>query len=436
MTQHLRALPIEKIVSGGLGLGRTPAGKVVLVSGVLEGELVDVQVFQEKKSYARAFVTAINEPSPLRITPRCEIASLCGGCSFQHIPYAEQSKIKQAIFVEEWQGLLKGTVPRPAITFVEAPSPFNYRQRIRLHLHDDDHCFYRHHSNKSIVVEQCPLAKESINYTLGDLESSLAYQDMRPHLREIVLHDNPHNNGCHLELFFKRKLRPADQKRLQRLLKLPRVNGLRAYGVSGELLLAIGDESVLSFTLDNDDGRFSFSVVPGDFYQVNLAQNQAMLSFIMARIDHTESKNVLDLFCGLGNFSIPLSCMGHQVVGMELKRSSIRSATKNSVANHTQCRFQRISAGKGVRGEIAQGEQYDIVILDPPRAGFKEGAKILADLSPQKIFYIACDQQTQRRDVEVIMSCGYLVTEICLVDMFPQTHHLESIVVLERSSSV
>lgn len=430
MSHHLKELAIEKIVTGGYGLGRSQAGKVVLVQGTIAGELLDVQIFKSKKSYDLGFITAIKEPSPLRIEPLCEHAGECGGCSFQHLPYEEQVRVKKEVFLEDWHRYFKDT-SLPKIEFYAAPDHFNYRQRIRLHLDDSDHCFYRHHSNKPIQVESCRLAKESINTSLDELESQPAYSDLQEHLAEIVLHDNPANNRCIIELFFKRKLRPADKKRINGLLKLPTIQAVRAYGSSSELLLLAGDDPKIHFSMENRYGSFSFSFIPGDFCQINMAQNQAMLDFIMTRIDHNKPKPILDLFCGLGNFSIPLAKQGHRVTGIEIKRSSIRSAEMNGEQNGVSCEFLRTSAEKGVEEQVAGGKEYDIIILDPPRSGFKDGALLLPKLSPQKIFYIACDQQTQMRDIKMISACGYKVVEVCLVDMFPQTHHLESIVVLQ-----
>ncbi len=430
MSHHLKELGIEKIVTGGYGLGHSPTGKVVLVQGAIAGELLDVQIFKSKKSYDIGFITAIKEPSPLRIEPLCKHAGECGGCSLQHLAYDEQIRVKKEVFLEDWQRYFKDTI-LPKIEFYPAPAPFNYRQRIRLHLDDGDHCFYRHHSNKSIPVESCLLAKESINTSLDELKSQPAYSDLQEHLTEIVLHDNPANNRCIIELFFKRKLRPADKKRINALLKLPTIQAVRAYGSSSELLLLAGDDPKLHFSMENRYGSLAFSLIPGDFCQINMAQNQAMLDYVMARIDHDKPKRILDLFCGLGNFSIPLAKLGHKLTGIELKRSSIRNAEINGEQNGVNCKFLRTSAEKGLVDLITDGKTYDIIILDPPRSGFKDGALLVHKLSAQKIFYIACDQQTQMRDIKMISACGYEVVEVCLVDMFPQTHHLESIVVLQ-----
>ncbi len=435
MTNFIRSLHIEKIVTGGYGLGRSENGKIILVHNVLPGEIVDVQIFRSKKSYDLGFVTSISTPSDQRINPSCPYFNKCGGCTFQHLSYKDQIHYKQDIFLEDWQRFCQETNQHAKVEFLRASQPFAYRQRIRLHVVDAEVCFYRYHSTKPIVVEQCLLARYPINKCLQRLDDMQVWQDLLDHVSEIVLHHNPENDRCLLELFVTRKLRPTDEKRINSLLDLDLVQGIRVYGQSRELLLSVGDDSDIRFSMTNEYGTSSFVLIPGDFCQINMEQNQAMLDFVMNHIDHGQPCRILDLFCGLGNFAIPLARQGHRVTGIDLKRSSIRSAERNNLLNETGADFIRMSAEDGVQEEINQGNKYDIIILDPPRAGFKEGASDLHQLAAEKIFYISCDQQTQMRDLRQIVSRGYRVKEVCLVDMFPQTHHLESLVVLEREET-
>jgi 23S rRNA (uracil1939-C5)-methyltransferase len=431
MTNHIKNLPIDKLVAGGYGLGRTAAGKVVLVHGVIPGESVDVQVFRSKKSYDLGFVTAVVQPSPQRIQPLCPLFGQCGGCTLQHLAYEDQVQYKEQVFSEDWKRFFKQPLPHPDLHFLRAEDPFGYRQRIRLHIVDGNPCFYRHHSQKPIAVSACLLAKPPINDCLQRLDSLAVYQELKYHINELVLHHNPENDCCVLELYFTRRLRPTDRKYLRQLVNVDMIQSVRAYGEAGELICTEGDELNIHFSMGAAQSASSFSMVPGDFCQVNMAQNQTMLDFIMSHIDHDQSAQILDLFCGLGNFSIPLARLGHKVTGVDLKRSAIRSAENNNELNKTDATFIRMSAQDGVQAQIRQARVYDIVILDPPRAGFKEGAGDLAELKARQIFYIACDQQTQLRDLQQLIASGYAVKEVCLVDMFPQTHHLESVVMLE-----
>ncbi len=432
MANHIKDLRIDKIVAGGYGLGRTAAGKVVLVHGVIPGERVDVEVFRAKKSYDLAFVTSIVQPSPQRISPLCPLFGQCGGCTMQHLAYADQVQYKKEVFAEVWKSFFKNGSAQPDVHFFEAQDPFGYRQRIRLHIEDGVPCFYRHHSTKPVAVSKCVLAKEPINTCLSVLASSAPFQELKYHLNELVLHHNPENDSCVVELYFTRKLRPADRKYLRQLVNLEGIQSVRGYGESRELLCVEGDEVNIHFSMGTGASESSFTLVPGDFCQVNLAQNQGLLDFILTHVDHTQPSRILDLFCGLGNFSIPLARRGHHVTGVDLKRSSIRSAEANNELNKTDASFIRMSARDGVQAQLRQNRAYDIIVLDPPRAGFKDGAPDLSRLSAKQIFYIACDQQTQMRDLQEIIAGGYVVKDVCLVDMFPQTHHLESVVLLER----
>jgi 23S rRNA (uracil1939-C5)-methyltransferase len=433
MLNHIPSLHIEKIVAGGYGLGHSRQGKVILVQHVIPGENVSVRIFKSRKNYDLGFVTAIVDASPKRIQPVCRLFGQCGGCSLQHISYTDQTQYKREVFIEDWQRFFKETTTPANIRFLKASEPFSYRQRIRLHIDDHDApSFYRHHSNKPIAVSHCFLAKDIINKCLQDLETSPVFDELQNHLNELVLHHSPADNQCVLELFSSRKLRPSDQKRLEQLLDLPTIQSIRIYGKSKELLFTAGDRQNIHFSMSTSAGIMNFQMIPGDFCQINMSQNQAMLDYILSRIDHGTSSRILDLFCGLGNFSIPLAKYDHQVTGIDLKRSSIRSAKLNCSLNQTKAEFIRMSAYDGVQEQIRQKNSFDIIILDPPRAGFKEGTKDLIKLSAQQIFYIACDQQTQMRDIQQILVSGYRIKEICLIDMFPQTHHLESLVILEK----
>lgn len=433
MSTLIKSLLIEKIVTGGYGLGRSSTGKVVLVHGVIPGERVDVQVFMSKKSYDLAFVTALSTVSDRRVKPACPLFMQCGGCTFQHLSYDDQVRYKKEIFTENWTQFFGPALPIPELTFFTATSPFSYRQRIRLHVFDDELCFYRHHSNKAIFVETCLLAREPINDCLHFLEDLDEFQDLKCNLRELVLHQNPLNNCCAVELFFNRKLRPSDKKRIVKILSSDLIQTIRVYGQSSELLETLGEEKHLAFIMDNAEDSCRFEMIPGDFCQVNMEQNKAMLQCILAEIKHDPAVTVLDLFCGLGNFSIPLAQQGCAVTGIDLKRSSIRSAERNCTLNSTKATFIRMSAAAGVNKQIKESKKYDVVILDPPRAGFKDGVHLLHKLGAQKILYIACDQQTQFRDIKTIIAFGYTIKNVYLFDMFPQTHHLESLVVLERA---
>ena len=436
MSHHIKSLLIEKMVTGGYGLGRSSTGKVVLVHGVIPGERVDVHVFRSKKKYDLAFVTAISKKSAKRLEPTCPLFMQCGGCTLQHLAYDDQVQYKKDIFLDDWTRFFGDAAFVSPLTFYQSANIYAYRQRIRLHLHDDELCFYRHHSTKAIPVDACFLAHDSINTCLEFLDKQESFQDIKCNLRELVLHHNPALNQCVVELFSERKLRPADKKRIDTLLLSEQIQSIRVYGKSDELLLVAGDPVEIRFSMPTDFGECNFNMIPGDFCQINMEQNNKMLDFIMKSIDHDRPHQVLDLFCGLGNFSIPLAKHGHRVTGIDLKRSSIRSAEKNCTINKTKASFVRMSAIAGIKNQIKQKNMFDVILLDPPRAGFKEGAHLLHTLNPTQIFYIACDQQTQMRDLRQIIDSGYRVKEVCLFDMFPQTHHLESLVVLEKESGV
>ena len=427
---------IEKLVVGGKGLARLKSGMVVLVPDVIPGEKVVVEPYKKKKSFQLASLIEVVEPSSDRVTPQCPYFGRCGGCHFQHISDARQDVLKKEIFFDEFSrsGLEFDGIN--SISYLSAPSKFGYRQRIRLHVQDGDVGFYQHGSHDHLEIDACLLARPEINALLEQLIYARQWSQLAEYVAELEIHINPADCSCILFVTMSRKPRPRDLSSLKELV--PIITGISAVYAKdkhGALCATFPLETPKIHYFLNDLGgsELDIALEPGGFCQVNEEQNQRMTQQVLTWLRNEPKGRVLDLFCGVGNFSLPLARSGFDVTGIDQQRSAIRSAQENNDTNKTNCDFKRCSALDGLKGIVQGEEHFDYILLDPPRAGFKEGSHLLPLLEASKIIYVSCDQATLFRDLKNICLGGYEISAITLVDQFCQSHHLESMVLLAKT---
>jgi 23S rRNA (uracil1939-C5)-methyltransferase len=429
---------IEKMVFGGAGFGHL-GGKACFVPYTAPGDEAAIRVVTDKRSYIEGEVLELVTASPRRTPPRCPIFGRCGGCNWQHLSYDEQLSQKEGIFAE----LLRraGRLGRERIApIVAAPDPYGYRSRVqfkvrsvagKIHLG-----FYRTGSHFVIdVPDCCAISCPAINVLLGEVRVALALfpeTDRIPQIDAATGDDGTsiltfHYIGDKLENF-RAFLRDADtllpsaggiflqQGRKTTLEKVSGVNSL-AYRIPAGFLPSLA-ETVLTFG-------------GGGFSQVNYHQNLVLLSLVHQLARFTGRERVLDLFCGNGNFSVPLARYASEIVGIEAYGPSLDDAVENASTNGvSNAVFVCDDAAEGVRRLTAAGERFDVVLLDPPRTGALEVARHIHCLKPRAVIYVSCDPATLARDIGVLQKSGYEVVKSCPVDMFPQTHHIESVTLL------
>ncbi len=447
MTEQPR-ITVEKIVAGGLGLGRLADGKVVMVPYVLPGEEVLVEVYKHHKSFVEANLLQVLQPSPRRVDPRCPHFERCGGCDFQHIEGHYQLAVKQRIIDELLQrtGNLKPELIEEVMQSpLASPLLYGYRQRIRLQVDPDDLKlgFYQPRSHVVEPIDACPLAKPEINSVLAQLplNSSANALLMQAQALEVIL--SPDDEQVVLLYHCKGKPGTAEYDHGASLQK-------KLDGVKGVLFSAAGqdfhgvvveDKAVghqptsINYTVRiSSVGRnLALSLEAGGFCQVNMEQNENMINRMLEWADVGSDDRVLDLFCGMGNFSLPAALVAREVVGMDVQGASISSAEGNAErAGIVNCRFEKSTTLTGVKALSAGGAIFDIVLLDPPRQGCADIIPYLPALGAKKLIYISCDPATLARDLAKLAEYGYVVKRLGMVDMFPQTHHIESMTLLER----
>jgi 23S rRNA (uracil1939-C5)-methyltransferase len=445
MTQE--TVNITKLVNGGYGFAHLGDGQVVLLRHVLPGETVIVTIEEKKKNYLLGKVRQIVAAHPARRSPPCPYAGDCGGCDLQHCRYDCQRNFKKEIIVDLFRRGHRPELRRAANLIGEpaaAPEEFGYRQRIRLQVSDRGvPGFHRFKSHALIPVKACLLAGATLNQTLTALSSHPDGCRLTALSSEVELQENPRTGQVVAIFRLARKPRPADILAAERFGRENRT--VERVFLAGELFSLMGPYGLKEG--GKSDNRLSIhypaitglakglelSWEAGSFCQVNLQQNRLLIETVVDFCHGGNSDQLLDLYCGMGNFSIPLAMRGHTVLGIEGQGSAIRGATINAaLAGLGNVRFRKSPIHQACAELAAEGARFACVVIDPPRQGAPGLAAHLAALTGDRLVYISCDPATLCRDLGDLVDHGFSIRKIQPVDMFPQTHHIETVVLLSK----
>lgn len=430
---------INKLAFGGNGVCRID-GKVCFVPFSCPGDEVFLQITSQKKSYCTASIAEIITPSPSRTVPVCAIFGECGGCCWQHISYPVQLEHKRKILSETlWRG---ARVPANLIDgVVAASSQYGYRNRLQFKVSARNGKlrigFYRQSSHQVVdAADGCPVASPVINQALDCFRAVLqSYPDVESISQlsvdvgdsgvVVVIHHTGAVTAKIADYFIERSgdfgpctglfLKTDNKPYCEKLWGNPEIY----YRMN---------------PVEPDQKPVQLTYPPGGFAQVHQLQNISMLSIIRRLGAFTTTEQLLDLYCGNGNFSIPLAADVASVVGIEGNSGSIRAAESNREFNKVaNAQFFCDDVTSGVHRLVDQGRTFNTVLLDPPRAGAGDAVPGIVGLRPNKIIYVSCDPNTLARDCGLLAGCGYSVGTSVPLDMFPQTYHLESVTLLCRS---
>jgi 23S rRNA (uracil1939-C5)-methyltransferase len=429
---------IDKLAFGGNGVCRID-GKVCFVPFGCPGDEVRLAVTSEKRSYLLARIVDLISPSPLRTTPPCPLFGTCGGCSWQHIAYDQQLEAKQHILAETmWRGARVGeeyvTATQPS------PLQYGYRSRVQFKLHGSGNNlkigFFRTGSHTVDDVGQgCPVALPKINEVLGSLRKVL---ETFPDARSIpkISIDCAEQGVIAVVTYSGRDTASVTsffQKHREELLPL---TGLFLQSDRKTTPQKVYGDDELTYSLPAlapGAGSCLLSYQAGGFAQINREQNRTLLAIVKRLAAFQGTEQVLDLYCGNGNFSLPVAGLVSRVTGIEEFAGSIAAAQencrKNGIANAD---FICADAAGATRRLADGGRRFDTIILDPPRSGAAEAVPEICRLNPAHIIYISCDPSTLARDCGMLAGSGYSVKECVPVDMFPQTYHIESVTLLKK----
>ena len=429
---------IDRLAFGGNGVCRID-GKVCFVPFSSPGDEVSLRVTTRKKSYCIASIAELITPSPLRIAPVCSIFGRCGGCQWQHISYAAQLEQKRNILAETlWRG---ARVPPELIgAAVPAEQTYGYRNRLQFKVavqHGKTAIgFYRQGTHQvEDAADGCPIAAPIINQTLNCFRGPL---QLYPGIEAVTqLTIDAGDSGVLVFIHQNGSITSKSREYLRSNTDgLWPCTGLFIKTERHNSVEKIWGDSAISYRMNRADPAkkpMELMYPPGGFAQVHQRQNVTMLALIWKLGNFAATEHLLDLYCGNGNFSLPLAAEVASVIGIEENADSVLAAEHNRDINKVaNVRFFCDDAGSGVERLLAEGEKFDTVLLDPPRSGAADVVAGIARLQPGKIIYVSCDPSTLARDCGLLTDGGYRVVASVPVDMFPQTFHIESVTLLSR----
>jgi 23S rRNA (uracil1939-C5)-methyltransferase len=427
-------LKIEKLIYGGEGLAHLPAdengrGKSVFVPFVLPGEEVEAVIVEQKKSFARAGLQKIIEAAPERIAPECPYFQRCGGCHYQHMPYEYQLEAKAAILKENLRRLAK--LELPVELQIHASPAWNYRNRTRLKVQAAPQFalgYHKMNSHELLPVEQCPISSPLINRAISALWSLGTSGKLVPGILEIELFANAEDSELLIELYSAPGTARSVLRQISEELKsaMAEISGVVAFKsekppADPKAIVAVGSPE-LTYRV----GKYSYRVSAGAFFQINRHLAERLLEIVT---QNAQGNLALDLYAGVGLFSTALAGNFAQVVAVEPSHTSFADLTYNSPRN---VKPVRAMTDQFLRA-ASSGPQPDLVVVDPPRAGL--GDKVVRELTrlqAPRLTYVSCDPATLSRDLSGLLQAGYRIEQAHLVDLFPQTYHLESVFLLSR----
>lgn len=417
---------IESMAHDGRGVAFVDE-KAVFIAGALPGEEVVFEYSNKKKDFAEGRVTEVLTASADRVEPGCDHYAICGGCSFQHLDPAKQIIAKQGILIDQFKSIAKldDFELWPALT-----GPFwGYRHRARLGVKDVVKkgrvlVGFREKASPFLAeIESCKVLHPSVGERLMDLSGlvgQLSIKNKIPQI-EVSICDN------RTALVF-RILEPLSDADLEILIAFEESAKVDIYTQSkGPDTIApiTGEKPPLSYALPKD---VTLYFGPSDFVQVNVEINRKMINRALETLDLNENDNVLDLFCGLGNFTLPMAKMAGHVTGVEGSDDLIKraqdNADKNGIKNTS---FYTANLMEEVADAEWTKQKYNKVLIDPPRLGAKEILHYLPKWGAEQVLYISCNPSTLARDAAILVELGYTMKKAGVMDMFPHTSHVESI---------
>lgn len=424
---------IERLIPGGRGLGRAPDGLAVFVPGAFPGDRVEGLQVVDKGSFRVFEEHRLLEAGPERRSAPCAVCSECGGCDWMPMPEEVQRRHKLDLLEQALRrtgGIDPASLEAPLEMF-QGGEPLAYRSRVRLQIHDGRVGFYGAQSHDLVPFDRCEVASLGVNALIERLKSLVATQpQLFEGLRHIEVRHldssaelNPKLASLHLTLL-RGKQGPsrAQLKALkQHLSPLAGYSALR-FGVE-----SAGYQSIPLPGAKPGSPPVSLQALPGSFTQVNLAINERLILQVLKEASGCSS--FLDIYCGSGNFSLPLLAQGLEGTGIELSAEAIEAARAGAAALGVEGRFFAGKSQDLLKG-FAGKKPFDLVLVDPPRMGAKEILPMLAPLCGSKLLMISCDPVTLARDLKSLLGYGFHLHTVQGFDMFPQTHHFESFAVL------
>lgn len=432
----MNSVLIESLDHEGRGIAHAD-GKVIFIEGALTGERVTYSSYRKKPSYEQAQVGQILKQTFMRVQPKCAHFAMCGGCSMQHLEPRAQVAAKQRVLEDNlWHiGKVKADTILPPIY----GQVWGYRQRARLsvrHVLKKGKTLvgFREKNGKYVAdMQHCEILTPKIANLLpllGQLNESFTNQESLPQIEVAV--------GEHVDVLVLRILQaltPADEIAIKRFADTHKVQfWLQTKGPETVVPFYPLDAPPLTYSLPEFGITMPFA--PTEFTQVNNEMNRLMVSRAMRLLDPQPGERIADLFCGLGNFTLPIARSGAQVLGIEGSDALVKRARQNAEYNGLpgNTKFMALNLFEMTAEGFAALGHLDKLLIDPPRDGALELVRSLGgEHAPRRIVYVSCNAATLARDAQVLVHThGYVLKSAGVMNMFPHTSHVESIAVFER----
>ena len=455
---------VTRLDDNGCGVANLQ-NKPLFIQGALPNETVEVKVFEQKNKYARAKLINIKQASVDRVKPKCLHFGVCGGCDLQMLAVEQQLPFKQqkvmAIFSRYFPEMHQDTKLLPWQASITS-SPWHYRRKARLGVQFNKKAeavigFRQKATNQLVAIKSCPVLVEPLSDIFPILKNILAKLTVKAAIGHIeVIYADIDNADDRITLVV-RQLKPINKQdvilwstsAIQQYWQVIIDDGESQKNISSHQFIVPPITKTDSHSHENNGAHslsyrlpqsitayqdnqgkvrpIKLNFAHHDFIQVNHHVNLAMIEQALLWLQIEPSDNMLDLFCGLGNFSLAMATLADKVTGVEGVQAMTDQANRNAQGNGiNNCQFYHSNLNEPWLEQSWAKQNFDKVLLDPARAGAEQAVQQIAQLKIPIILYVSCDPSTLARDSQLLMSCGYQLEKISLIDMFSQTKHIET----------
>ena len=426
---------IETLSHDGRGIARRD-GKTTFIDNALPGEEVMFKFTYMRRKFDEGKAVEIVTASPDRVTPPCEHSTLCGGCSLQHMSPAVQVARKEAVLREQLQHF-GGLEPEEWLPPLTGPVT-GYRSKARLGVKyveakGETLVGFREKRNSFIAqLRTCEVLIPDVGHRLSELRTLMHSLESRSRIPQIELAAGDDDVALII-----RHLDPLPETDQQALVGFCQNLGWHCYlqpGNESTVHRVWPEEGEQRLYYSHPSAGVELAFHPTDFTQVNAEINRKMVPLALDLLDISPEHTVLDLFCGLGNFTIPAAKRAGKVVGVEVSQAMVERGYENARRNGLEnLEFHAWDLSQDISGQAWARQAYDRILIDPPRTGALEMVKLMPRLGASRIVYVSCNPATLARDAGELMALGYRLKAAGVMDMFPHTTHVESIAVFEKA---
>jgi len=428
-TGKKQRLKIERLANDGRGIGFVE-GRTWFVAGSLAGEEVEARVLGAHGKVVEARTERVFQASPLRRPAPCKHFGRCGGCSVQQMPHDEQLALKQRMLAEQLSRVA-GVEPEEWAAPLTGDE-FAYRRRARIAVRWDvrskqlDVGFRAASSQDIIAIEECPVLVQALQPIMTALPAMLRSLGKPQALGHVELFSGSAN------ALLLRHTAPLAENDLATLKAFCDAHGAQLWLHGEGEPQPVDPSAALGYCLE--PWNLALAYRPGDFVQVNAQVNTAMISQALDWLEPRADERVLDLFCGLGNFALPMALKSREVVAVEGVETMVQRATSNAASNDLHnVKFYQADLSQPLDKAAWVAEGFRAVLLDPPRDGAFEVVRNLKALGAERLLYVSCNPATLARDTVELIRQGYRLKRAGILDMFPQTAHVEAMALFEAS---